>query len=278
MVIDYMIAMIIAYSIFLDKLPRYKMSCVNLYQTFQQICFLHLSSPKMLTHLTPSGSAQMVSIMDKPSTRRTATACCSIYFSNHLTIPLIRKNAINKGDVLSVARIAGIMAAKRTSNLIPLCHPLNITHVSVELVTKLEDLGEDSSQEKSLYAKSNHSKLHLPSAGKVDISVTVKCDGKTGVEMEALLAASVAGLTIYDMCKAVDKSMRIDGLRIVRKEGGLSSNLGRVNFFRITTYLRKYLPILFWQEKYEIIGMFFLWIIMDLVLIFLLIILLDFNS
>jgi molybdenum cofactor biosynthesis protein MoaC len=102
---------------------------------------------------------------------------------------------MKKGDVLGVARVAGIMAAKRTPDLIPLCHPIPLTHASVDL-----EMGEDE----------------------ISITATVKCDGKTGVEMEALMAASTAAMTVYDMCKAVDKGMIIDGLRVTLKDGGKS--------------------------------------------------------
>ncbi|KAH8815659.1 Molybdopterin cofactor biosynthesis C domain-containing protein [Xylogone sp. PMI_703] len=159
-----------------------------------------------LTHLNQSGEAHMVSISSKTPTKRTAVAVCRVYFSNATALPLIKDNRAKKGDVLGVARIAGIMAAKRTPELIPLCHPIAITHVSVDL--DVQDSVSSSSVEDGF--------------GWVDISATVSCDGKTGVEMEALAAASTAALTVYDMCKAVDKGMRIEGLRVTRKEGGKS--------------------------------------------------------
>lgn len=143
----------------------------------------------------------MVSISDKIPSKRVAKAACSVYFTNELACKLIKENQIKKGDVLGVARVAGIMAAKRTSDLIPLCHPIAITKVAVDLVV-LED---------------EHSKN-----GRVEIEATVACEGKTGVEMEALTAASTAALTVYDMCKAVDKGMSIQGLRVILKEGGKS--------------------------------------------------------
>lgn len=138
----------------------------------------------------------MVSISDKTPTKRTATAKCHIHFSNPTAISLIHDNQMKKGDVLGVARVAGIMASKKTPDLIPLCHPVAISHVTVDL-----DIVEDDS---------------------IEITATVSCDGKTGVEMEALMAASAAALTVYDMCKAVDKRMVIEGLRVVLKEGGKS--------------------------------------------------------
>ncbi|KAH7349994.1 molybdenum cofactor biosynthesis protein C [Plectosphaerella cucumerina] len=140
----------------------------------------------------------MVSISSKQPTSRVAKAVCTVTFSNPTALRLVRDNQMKKGDVLGVARVAGIMAAKRTSDLIPLCHPIALSHVSVELE---------------------------PTAGtetELRVEATVTCDGKTGVEMEALTAASTAALTVYDMCKAVDKGMVIGGLRVVLKDGGKS--------------------------------------------------------
>ncbi|CAM1505611.1 Fc.00g112480.m01.CDS01 [Cosmosporella sp. VM-42] len=149
-----------------------------------------------LTHVSESGSARMVSISEKDITSRIAKAVCTVVFSNTTAMKLIRENQMKKGDVLGVARIAGIMAAKRTSDLIPLCHPIPISQVTVDL-----NAGDDNV---------------------IDIQAMVTCDGKTGVEMEALTAASTAALTVYDMCKAVDKGMVIEGLRVVLKDGGKS--------------------------------------------------------
>jgi molybdenum cofactor biosynthesis enzyme len=193
----------------------------------------------------------MVSISTKEVSKRTATAVCNVHFSNHVAATLIRENRAKKGDVLGVARIAGIMAAKRTADLIPLCHPISITHVGLEVelsgatVVNAEGNGQANATRSSIpwagtgqgdaYGWSSSSltgaivnstsqpaeeeELQHP---RVDITATVSCEGKTGVEMEALTAASVAALTVYDMCKAVDKGMRIEGLRVVRKEGGKS--------------------------------------------------------
>ncbi|KFY21109.1 hypothetical protein V491_03158 [Pseudogymnoascus sp. VKM F-3775] len=166
------------------------------------------SAPR-LTHLTPSGSAHMVDISKKDPTSRSATAVCSLYFSNATAAQLIAANQMKKGDVLSVARIAGIMGAKRTSDLVPLCHPLFITRVQLDLDLVPGEVSTDDG-----VGQDDH--------GRIDIKAVVDCEGKTGVEMEALTAASVASLTVYDMCKAVDKGMRIEGLRVVRKEGGKS--------------------------------------------------------
>jgi cyclic pyranopterin phosphate synthase len=204
-----------------------------------------------LTHLTTTGTAHMVSIASKVPTSRTATATCSVNFSNAIALNLIHENGNKKGDVLGVARIAGIMAAKRTPDLIPLCHPIAITHVLVDIEIvdavngTVQVVGEQKEEQMSMpwagtgqgdaYAKKwskSSSGIPLidnsikengqPRYGKVEITATVSCDGKTGVEMEALTAASTAALTVYDMCKSVDKGMRIEGLRVTRKEGGKS--------------------------------------------------------
>ncbi|KAI1464677.1 molybdenum cofactor biosynthesis prote [Daldinia caldariorum] len=156
-----------------------------------------------LTHVSESGSAHMVSISDKTPSKRVAKAVCSVHFTNKLACELIKENQIKKGDVLGVARVAGIMAAKRTPDLIPLCHPIAITKVTVDLAVVESENENDK-------------------ASRVDIEATVACEGKTGVEMEALTAASTAALTVYDMCKAVDKGMSIQGLRVILKEGGKS--------------------------------------------------------
>ena len=152
-----------------------------------------------LTHVDGSGKAQMVDVGDKPDTRREAVAKGRVEMRPE-TLALIRDNAFDKGDVLGVARIAGIMGAKNTSQLIPLCHPLPLNKIAVEF---------------DLDAK----------CGAVNITATARVSGKTGVEMEALTAVSVAALTIYDMCKAVDRAMRIEGVRLVRKTGGRSGDV-----------------------------------------------------
>ncbi|HBB84903.1 MAG TPA: cyclic pyranopterin monophosphate synthase MoaC [Sulfitobacter sp.] len=149
-----------------------------------------------LTHFDAEGDAHMVDVSDKAVTSRVAKAESYIKMAAD-TFDIISEGRAKKGDVLGVARLAGIMAAKRTADLIPLCHPLPITKVSVELTP-------DAS---------------LPG---VRIVATVKTTGQTGVEMEALTAASVTALTVYDMAKAVDKAMEIGGTRVVLKEGGKS--------------------------------------------------------
>jgi molybdenum cofactor biosynthesis protein MoaC len=201
------------------------------------------SIPSSLTHLNASGDAHMVSICSKVATSRKAIAVCSVLFSNPTALPLIRSNSMKKGDVLSVARVAGIMAAKKTSDLIPLCHPIAITHVSIDLqvvggtayngdaavkepervTTRAQGTGRGDTSPRHL-PKSEQDHEKTGKFGKIRISATVACDGKTGVEMEALTAASTAALTVYDMCKAVDKGMRIMNLRVVRKSGGKSGN------------------------------------------------------
>ena len=149
-----------------------------------------------LSHLDDKGQAHMVDVSGKDVTARTATARARV-LAEAATIALITSGNAKKGDVLATARIAGIMAAKKTSDLIPLCHPVMISKVTVEF--SLSD---------------KH----------IDVEATVKVEGKTGVEMEALTACSVACLTIYDMLKAVDRGMRITDLRLVEKSGGKSGH------------------------------------------------------
>ncbi|GGC69542.1 cyclic pyranopterin monophosphate synthase MoaC [Chelatococcus reniformis] len=149
-----------------------------------------------LSHLDDSGAARMVDVGDKPATSRVALAQGRIV-TRPETLALIRSGDAKKGDVLGTARLAGIMAAKRTHELIPLCHPLLISKVAV-------DLALDEA---------------LPG---VTVQAEVRVNGPTGVEMEALTAVSVACLTVYDMVKAVDRDMRIEGIRLLRKEGGRS--------------------------------------------------------
>lgn len=144
---------------------------------------------KNLSHTDNKGKANMVDVGDKPVQKRTAVASGSILLSGE-TIRLIRENEMKKGDVLTIAEIAGIQAAKETSRLIPLCHPLQITKVEVK--TLLTDMG-------------------------VEVTAMARCVGQTGIEMEVLTAVSVALLTIYDMCKAVDKSMVISNIHLVEK-------------------------------------------------------------
>jgi cyclic pyranopterin phosphate synthase len=152
-----------------------------------------------LTHLNEHGEAHMVDVGAKTDTQREAIARGSIVMEA-ATLAMIAAGAAPKGDVLATARIAGIMAAKRTSELIPLCHPLMLTHVAVDLQPDHAD-------------------------NMIRIEATVRTSGKTGVEMEALTAVSVAALTIYDMCKAVDRAMRITDIRVAEKRGGKSGEI-----------------------------------------------------
>lgn len=151
-----------------------------------------------LTHFDADGRAVMVDVSGKAETDRSATARVSVVMQPE-TLRTILAGTAKKGDVLGVARLAGIMAAKRTSELIPLCHPLPIAAVSLDLGPSESGVG-------------------------IDIAATVRTTGRTGVEMEALTAASIAALTVYDMCKAIDRGMRVDGLRVVHKAGGKSGD------------------------------------------------------
>lgn len=154
-----------------------------------------------LTHLDAEGKARMVDVSDKDVTERVASAEGSVLMRPE-TLRLVQEGALEKGDVLAVARLAGIMAAKRTAELIPLCHPLPLTSVTVDLA-----LDE--------------------AASAVKITATCKTRDRTGVEMEALSAVAVAALTVYDMCKAVDRGMTLSGVRLTYKAGGKSGTFRR---------------------------------------------------
>ncbi|RAR12091.1 molybdenum cofactor biosynthesis prote [Stemphylium lycopersici] len=169
--------------------------------------------PASLPHLTSSGSAHMVSVSEKAHTVRSAIAVGSVYFTNPTPLSLIRSNSLKKGDALGVSRIAGIMAAKKCPELIPLCHPIPLTHVSVEL-QPFSAAAEESSRQS---VQRNDSDL---GHGGVHIEAKVQCTGPTGVEMEALTAVMGAALSVVDMCKAVDKFQRVQDVRVVLKEGG----------------------------------------------------------
>ena len=151
-----------------------------------------------LTHINANGEAEMVDVSDKNNTTREAKAGARVVMQPE-TLELIVSESHKKGDVLAVARIAGIQAAKKCSDLIPLCHPLMLSKVSVELTPNNKNCC-------------------------IDIIATAKLNGKTGVEMEALTAASIAALTVYDMCKAVDRFMRIDNVQLIEKKGGKSGH------------------------------------------------------
>ncbi len=154
-----------------------------------------------LSHIDPEGNARMVDVGYKPDTERVAIAKGEVHMKPE-TLALIRAGTIKKGDVLTVAQLAGVMAAKKTSELIPLCHPLAITHIEVSL------------------------SLHDTDWFGVEIAATVRTTGKTGVEMEALTAVSVAALTVYDMAKAAEKTMVITNVRLIEKHGGKSDYVG----------------------------------------------------
>ena len=149
-----------------------------------------------LTHLDAQGNAHMVDVSEKDVTARTAVARATVEMQPE-TLTLILEGKAKKGDVIATARIAGIMAAKKTHELIPLCHPLMISKVTVDF------------------------EAH-PASATIEVTAMVKVEGKTGVEMEALTACSVACLTLYDMCKAVDRGMKITNMRLVEKAGGKS--------------------------------------------------------
>jgi cyclic pyranopterin monophosphate synthase len=149
-----------------------------------------------LSHVDEHGKARMVDVGDKPDTMRAARARGAVLMRPS-TLGLIQRNEVQKGDVLAVAKIAGIMAAKRTSELIPLCHPLPLTSIDLSFHCNAE-------------------------AGRIDIESVARLTGKTGVEMEALTAVAAAALTVYDMCKAVDREMRITDIRLIEKRGGRS--------------------------------------------------------
>ena len=153
------------------------------------------------THFNEQGRAKMVNVGEKPVTQRTAVAAARVLV-NEQTFSLIRSGGMKKGDVLTVAQIAGVMGAKRTPDLIPMCHPILMEGINLE--------------------------LHLDESRRsVEITATVSCDGKTGVEMEALTAVSTAALTVYDMCKAVQKDMTITDIRLIRKTGGVHGDYNR---------------------------------------------------
>jgi cyclic pyranopterin phosphate synthase len=151
-----------------------------------------------LSHIDASGRARMVDVGAKDETQRVAVAKGRVVMQPE-TLRLLLRGEIAKGNVLTTAQVAGIMAAKRTHELIPMCHQLLLTGVDVELAPD-------------------------EAASAIDITATARTTGKTGVEMEALVAVSVAGMTVYDMCKAVDRGMRIDAVRLVRKSGGKSGD------------------------------------------------------
>ena len=211
-------------------------------------------TPIKFPHLTHHGTAHMIPITAKSSTARTAVAVCTILFTNTHLPELIAANQIRKGDVLAVARIAGIMAAKRTAELLPLCHPVPLTHVEVEAeicndrgegtengAVRRQQKGENGRLSQTIEGekepsvtglggintKSDNASLsRLHGKAGVRIKATVECIAQTGVEMEALCAVNVAALTVYDMCKALDKHIVLGDCRVIEKKGGRSGDWG----------------------------------------------------
>ena len=153
------------------------------------------------THFNEQGRAKMVDVGDKPVSTRTAVAAGRVLV-NEATFNLIKSGGMKKGDVLTVAQVAGVMGAKKTPDIIPMAHPISLEGIDLSLRLNEEDLA-------------------------VEIEASVSCDGKTGVEMEALSAVSIAALTVYDMCKAVQKDMTIDNIRLLRKTGGIHGDFER---------------------------------------------------
>ena len=151
-----------------------------------------------LSHIDESGKARMVDVGGKDITERVAVAACEVHMQQ-ATFDLVKSGGFDKGDVLGVARVAGVMAAKKTSDLIPLCHPIALTQVTIDFDDLDDGIG-------------------------LSVTSTARSMGRTGVEMEALTGASIAALTVYDMCKAVDRAIRIDGLRLLSKSGGKSGD------------------------------------------------------
>lgn len=149
-----------------------------------------------LTHINEQGRAKMVDVSEKQETLREAVACGNVYMRRE-TLERIKEGSIKKGDVLSVAQVAGIMGAKKTSDIIPMCHPIMISGCDINFNLNFDE-------------------------NKVEITATVKNTGQTGVEMEALTAVSIAGLTIYDMCKAIDREMIVSDVMLMKKSGGKS--------------------------------------------------------
>ncbi|KAG0231972.1 Cyclic pyranopterin monophosphate synthase, mitochondrial [Actinomortierella wolfii] len=180
--------------------------------------------PPRLTHTDPeTGRASMVSVTEKAITARTATARASIWLPA-MAFELLKHNKHKKGDVLTVAQIAGIQAAKQTSNLIPLCHPLLLSHIAVDLTLKEEEGEERETKKNKDECNSDEGNDRFEGGGWVLIESRVACKGNTGVEMEALTAASVAALTVFDMCKAVGKDMVIGDIYVEEKTGGKSGH------------------------------------------------------
>ena len=155
-----------------------------------------------LTHINEQGRAKMVDVSHKQDTLREAAAYCNVYMKSE-TLQKMKEGAIKKGDVLSVAQVAGIMASKKTPDIIPMCHPIMISGCDIKFSLNFDE-------------------------NRVEITSTVKNTGQTGVEMEALAAVTIAGLTIYDMCKAIDREMIISDIKLLKKSGGMSGLFERI--------------------------------------------------
>jgi cyclic pyranopterin phosphate synthase len=162
---------------------------------------MDMKNAKELTHFNEAGRSRMVDVSDKAQTLRTATAACTVRVSPE-TFGLIMRGGMKKGDVLGVAQVAGIMGAKRTPDIIPMCHPLSITGADIDFQPNEAD-------------------------ATIGVTATVRCKGETGVEMEAMTAVTAAALTIYDMCKAVQRDIIISDVRLIRKSGGKSGDYKR---------------------------------------------------
>jgi cyclic pyranopterin monophosphate synthase len=187
------------YTIPIKRQPALPMQAAASYNEVAEAAGQGVCTLGKLSHVDESGRASMVDVGGKPDSERSAVARGHVSMKAE-TLALIEQGMMKKGDVLVIAQIAGMMAAKRTSDLIPLCHPLPVTHIDVTV------------------------SLNKPDS-RVDIEARVRTSGKTGVEMEALTAVSVAGLTIYDMAKAVDREMRIEAIRLAEKHGGQSGDI-----------------------------------------------------
>lgn len=174
---------------FENKILEQSKECIN----------MDKQTEEQLTHINPQGRAYMVDVSEKKKTKREAVACGSIYMKRN-TLERIEAGDIYKGDVLAVAQVGGIMGAKKTADIIPMCHPILMSGCDISFQIDYE-------------------------ANKIDITAIAKTIGETGIEMEALTAVSLAALTIYDMCKAIDKTMTISDIRLLRKIGGKSGNI-----------------------------------------------------
>jgi molybdenum cofactor biosynthesis enzyme len=194
---------------------------------------LSTASHPDLPHLTPSGNVHMTSIASKLPTSRIATAQGTVYFTHPDTYPLLTESRIQKGDVLAAARLAGIMAAKRTPDIVPLCHPsIGISGIEIDLQLILPRPESSSSSSSRRRRRRSMHDGQRGERGCLRITASVASEGRTGVEMEAMTAVMGAALTVYDMCKAVDKGMVIGKVILLRKEGGKSGTWTREEYLK----------------------------------------------